>query len=495
MIWKNWDRLDAGTIRERQGAELHKYLKNQVLKYSPFYREMFKREGLSADDIRSLDDLHKIPFTTKADVVPSSDKPGKPREFVLQPNPDTFASTLSTGKKLGMVKNRFIAGREMKDQVLDEYLPVFFIATTGRTAVPTPFLYSKEDMVIFREAARRLMVVSLADRQTDFVMNLFPYAPHLAFWIVYNAGIENGLPIFHTGGGKILGSERIIAMIESYRATLLVGIPGYLYHLLRIAAEQGRDYSNVKKIVLGAERVTPGYKRRIKELLESMGAKDPVILSTYGFTEARSAWMECPCEDTTKDTTGYHLYPDMHIFEIIDPETGKEVGDGETGEVVITSLGWRGSVVLRYRTGDMARGGITRKQCPVCGRTVPRLSTDITRVSEVNELNLSKVRGTLVDFNEFFPIMHDIPEIVEWQIEITRKDNDPHELDEIHAYLNIRDDADGTRVSRSLNQAVRETMELSLAEIKYESIQSITDRLGMEDRVKEIRIVDRRKEL
>ena len=494
MFIKNWDELGQEQHRARQGAILHRFLKEQVLKYSPFYIDLFKSKGLTADDIRTVDDLHKIPFTAKADIAPTRENPEKPRRLVLQPDKDTYVSTISVGKKYSLLQEMVLTGRSIKDQVLDEYLPIFFIATTGRTANPTPFLYSERDLRYFREASRRVFTIAGARRETDFALSAFPYAPHLAFWIVYQGGIVTGTPMFHTGGGRVFGTDRIVPAIQRYGATIVVGIPGYVYHVLRLASERGIDCSKVRLVVLGAERVTVSLKRRLKEMLESMGAKNPVILSTFGFTEARVAWTECPNENSTEVSYGYHLYPDMEIFEIIDPESGHVLSDGESGEVVYTALDWRGSVVLRYRTGDYAKGGITWLKCPGCGRRVARLSTDITRLSDHGELQLSKVKGTLVNFNEFYPILSGHDGVIEWQVEITKRNGDPYELDEIHIYAAVRPDIDRDRLVEELRKVVRERMELDITEVHFLNPDEMAVRLGMDDRPKEMRIVDRRSE-
>lgn len=494
MYWPDWDRITVDEARHRQGRLLHNFLKTQVLRYSPYYQDLFKNAGLTADDVRSLDDLHKIPFTSKADIAPTPDDPSRPRRLVLQPDPETYAGTISLGKKIGLMKNKLVQGRELKDQVLDEYLPIFFIATTGRTALPTPFMYTKRDLLLFNEAARRLLVMAGIKRENDFIMSIFPYAPHLAFWIVYQAGIMSGCQVFHTGGGRTLGTGKIMKMIESFKATVVVGIPGYVYHLLTQAAESGLDYSKVRMVILGAERVTPGYKKRISELLESMGAKNPTILSTLGFTEARVAWIECPIENSLVESTGYHLYPDLEIFEVVDPDTGNPVGDGESGELAYTCLDWRGSVVLRYRTGDYVRGGITREPCPACGRTCPRMNSDITRLSDKGELQLTKVKGTLVDFNEFFPIMSDQTEIREWQVEIGKRHGDEHGLDEITLNLSLKEGVDVEAVVSQIDKTVKERMEVSIEKFNLLTPEEIDNLLEIDVRPKELRIRDRRKE-
>ena len=88
------------------------------------------------------------------------------------------------------------------------------------------------------------------------------------------------------------------------------------------------------------------------------------MISTYGFTEAKMAWCEC-LFPVGSEPSGYHLYPDLGIVEVIDPETGALKDDGQPGEIVFTSLDARGSCVLRYRTGDLIEGGLTYEPCPV----------------------------------------------------------------------------------------------------------------------------------
>src|SRR5207302_5822236 len=105
------------------------------------------------------------------------------------------------------------------------------------------------------------------------------------------------------------------------------------------------------------------------------------VLATYGFTEAKMAFAECPFPENEKPS-GYHTFPDLGIVEIIDPKTGEPVANGEPGEIVFTPLAARGSVVLRYRTGDCIDGGIVFEKCPHCGRRWPRLVGRITRRSD-----------------------------------------------------------------------------------------------------------------
>ena len=228
-----------------------------------------------------------------------------------------------------------------------------------------------------------------------------------------------------------MGTQNLIDAVEMLRGTVLAFIPGYAYYFLRQAAEQKKDYSSVRKLLFGGERVPPGLKDKIRATLQEMGATDPMVLATYACTESRVAWGECPSEASF----GYHVYPDLEIIEMIDPQTGARVAEGEEGEIVYTALDWRGTCVLRYRTGDVAKDGITYVPCPNCGRTVPRISANLQRKSEFKEFDLTKIKGTLVNLNNFFPLMMGHPQVLEWQVEIRKRNNDPFDLDEIYLYL------------------------------------------------------------
>jgi phenylacetate-coenzyme A ligase PaaK-like adenylate-forming protein len=224
------------------------------------------------------------------------------------------------------------------------------------------------------------------------------------------------------------------------------------------------------------------------EMLRELGSQTPVILGTYGFTEARTAWIECPDENAH----GYHLYPDFEIFEVIDPETWEPVGEGEDGEIVYTSLDWRGSCVLRYRTGDYAKGGIVHEKCPGCGRIGPRLTHDITRLSNLSEFRLTDIRGTVVNLNELVPIMMSIPEVIEWQIEITKRNEDPFELDELNLYIAVRSGTDQESLVKSIGERFAYATEVKPSNVHFLPVDEVVRRLEMETSQKEQRIVDHR---
>jgi phenylacetate-coenzyme A ligase PaaK-like adenylate-forming protein len=243
-------------------------------------------------------------------------------------------------------------------------------------------------------------------------------------------------------------------------------------------------------VVLGAERVPPGMKQKIRELLRAMGAGDVRVFGTYGFTEARLAFTECPTPDDSY--TGYHLYPDLAVFEVVDPKTGEVVADGEDGELVFTPLQGRASCVFRYRTGDLVRGGIRYEPCPHCGRTVPRLSSDLTRESSLKDLQLLKVKGTLVNLEDCAMLLGGIPEVEEWQVELRKKDNDPLEVDELIVHLAVRDGGDREATATKIREAFKGRLEVAPNRVEFLGLEAMLHRIGMETEMKEKRFLDAR---
>ncbi|MCU0867299.1 MAG: phenylacetate--CoA ligase family protein, partial [Planctomycetes bacterium] len=221
-----------------------------------------------------------------------------------------------------------------------------------------------------------------------------------------------------------------------------------------------------------------------------VGARNVRIFGTYGFTEARMAFAECPTKDNAY--TGYHLYPDLAIFEVIDPVTGEVLPEGHDGELVFTPLNARASTVFRYRTGDRVRGGLRWDPCPHCGRTVPRISSDLTRESSLKDLQLLKVKGTLVNLEDCAVLLGSMPEVEEWQIELRKKDDDPLEVDELIVHLALKSGTDELRTAATVRDLFHTRLELTPNQVKFLGLESMLRQIGMETEMKERRFVDQR---
>ena len=481
--WREW-----APVRDRL---LHRFINEQLYPYSPFYRRLFDASKINPKFIRSTADLRHLPFTTKADIAPTLENPTRHLDLVLQPDIEKIRRFAPKSVLFKLLLAKLRAGDEAaRDLVRLEYAPVHIISTTGRTALPTQFFYAWSDFQRLHLVGKRLFEV-VGMRAGERALNVFPFAPHLAFWQTYAGGIAANALILHTGGGKVMGTTGNVLALQKFQPTSLIGVPGYVYHMLRQAVDQGVRLTNLKRIALGAERVPPALRERLAQLCQQVGVPDVAVLSVYGFTEARFAWGECP-SGSYHLSHGFHTYPELEIFEIIDPTTGEPVGPGERGEVVYTSLQGRGSCVLRYRTGDIADGGIVCDPCPGCRRAVPRISAALSRRSDVGEFQLAKIRGTLIDLNGFIPVMAATPEVIEWQVVVKKLNDDPSELDELVLYVAVRDGVNSDALRARLADRLLGELEVAPNRIEVLPLAELEANLGLDTQLKELRIRDLR---
>ena len=485
LLRNRWRQLSEPAIRRLQTEQLRRFLRTVVLPFSPNYRRLFKELGLKAESFRSLEDLEKVPFTSKADLLNSAGQPNRFKDFILAPETRVLARQPST------ILRALLHGREFVRQRLEaEFRPIFMTFTTGRSAEPTAFLYTQHDLARLETAGQRLVEICAA-RPEDRLLNTFPFAPHLAFWLAHYAGTKGRVLTLSSGGGKVMGTDGTLRNIRKFKPDVLVGVPTFIYHLLHQAAEEGVHCENLRCIVLGGEKVSDGLRQKLRDLAVELGARNVNVLATYGFTEAKLAWVECPFPHD-QPSSGYHLYPDLAIIEIVDPVTGKILPPGQPGEIVFTPLDARGSVVLRYRTGDITDGGLTYEPCPCCGRSTPRLLGNISRRSEIKEMNFDKIKGTLVDFNELEHVLDDAPHIGAWQVELRKANDDPLEVDELILHVQKLNGADEAQLTRELNERCVAHLEIHPNRIVFHGADEIRQLQGLGKLLKEQRLVDHR---
>lgn len=489
----NWNKLSFLSIkelREIQNRKLRHFISCQLYPFSPHYQRLFNEHKIKPKYIKRVEDLKIIPFTKKEDLLPAGDNPRRFQDFILHPDEALIKKYWGKKKLFALALLKVIKGKTyLKERLEKEYRPIFLTATTGTTNYPVSFLYSVFDIENLKESGYRLLEIFGANGDIRAV-NIFPYAPHLAFWQTVFAGLSHNNFLLSTGGGKVMGTQGNIDAICKVRPDVLIGVPSYIYHLVHTAEDLGKDFSFLQKIILGAQAIPLGFKEKLAELLRSMGASDVRIMGTYGFTEAKCAWGECPTE--LKTSSGYHTYPDKEIFEVIDPETGEVKKEDEDGELVYTNIDSRGSCVLRYRTGDLVKGGITYVRCPYCKRTLPRISSDISRVHDIKSLQLSKVKGTLVNFNTLGQILDAEKAVEEWQIEIRKKDNDPYEVDELIIYLNLIYGVNQEDLKERLKNKIHSATEVTPNDIIVLSHREMLEKVEMEASHKVKRLVDSR---
>ena len=313
-----FETLSVSQIRELQLQRLQATVRHCM--NSPFYKKRFEEIGLKPEDIKSLDDLSKIPFTTKQDLR------------------DTYP--------FGM------ASIPLKDCVR-------LHSSSGTTGNPTVILHSQKDLDEWANAvARCLWMVGL--RPDDVFQNSSGYGMFTG-GLGFQYGAERlGMLTVPAAAGNSL---RQIKFITDFGTTAIHAIPSYVTRLKEVMDQQGVDPkrdTKLRTLVIGAEPHSEEQRKRIEKM---MGVK---AYNSFGMSEMCGPGVAFEC----KEQNGLHIWEDYYIVEIVDPETLEPVPEGEIGEMVLTTLNREAMPLLRYRTRDLTR--ILGHDCP-CGRHHVRL--------------------------------------------------------------------------------------------------------------------------
>lgn len=352
--WKpEIETMDPKDLRQMQSEKLVKLVK-YVYDRSPFYKERFDEFGVKPEDIKSIDDLSKLPFTRKQDLR------------------DTYPNGMFCVKNTDVVR---------------------YHASSGTTGKPTVVGYTRNDLDAWAESlARGLTSVGLG---TDDVIQ-----------VSYGYGLFTGGLGLHYGSEKIGATtlptssgntERQIMLMKDLDATAICCTPSYFSYFLEAADQMGcniKEETKLKVGIFGAEPWSESLRKRIEE---RSGIK---AYDVFGTSELSGPlFTECEMQD------GMHVWSDMFLFEILDSETDEPLPDGEIGELVVTTLVKEALPLVRYRVGDLA--SIDTSVCQ-CGRTHPRLmrlkgrSDDMIIVRGINVFP-GQVESALVKFKEVSP--------------------------------------------------------------------------------------------
>ena len=286
----------------------------------PFYQQKFKEMGITPDDIRTVDDVRKLPFTTKQNLR------------------DTYP--------FGM------AAVPLRDCVR-------LHSSSGTTGNPTVILHTKNDLDEWaNQVARNLWMVGL--RPDDVFQNSSGYGMFTG-GLGFQYGAEKlGMLTVPAAAGNSL---RQIKFMRDFGTTAVHAVPSYVTRLYEVMQEQGVDPrrdTKLRVLAIGAEPHSEEQRKRIENM---MGVK---AYNSFGMSEmcGPGVGFECP------EQNGLHFWEDYYIVEIVDPETLEPVPDGQIGELVLTTLCREAMPLLRYRTRDLTR--VLGRSCP-CGRNHVRL--------------------------------------------------------------------------------------------------------------------------
>ncbi len=389
--------LPATAIREIQDDRLRVMLA-LCAEGHDFYREAWA--GIDLGTIRGVADLHRLPLTTKRALM------DQPERFRLH-----------------------CPALPLAQRALWEV-----VHTTGSSGDPTPIYNTTHDYHAYLLLNRRVAeIAGITNR--DMIANLFPLtaASMGAFMRSSTLAYGAGAAVAASLGGAPVGPFGVqnsmveaLGIVERHRATVLWGVTSFIRKLLLRAIEVGADFRSVRMIAMTGEASSPELREELRRLLRQLGAADTIIFDRYGSTES-GGLSQC-----VQDGPWHNPAPELLHMEVVDPATGQTLPDGERGQLAITHLDRRGTVLIRYLVGDVV--SLDQSPCPHCGRTSERVCGPVVRTKD-----LIKVKGMLINPDLLLAAMQGLDGLDEFQVVVAKQDAaDPFSMDELVVRVETR---------------------------------------------------------
>ena len=328
-----WDRESETLARSNLELLQLQRLQETVERVSarvPFYQEKFAESGVKPDQIESLDDVRRLPFTSGADLR-------------------------------AVYPDRMLAA--------DPGEAVRLHTSSGTTGKPKAIFFSRRDVDNAAELIARSLVMTGITEQ-DVFQNMMSYGLFTGGLVMHYGAEKVGCLVIPAGPGT---SERQLMLMQDFDVTAVHILPSYALYFAGFLEQKGLNPKKdlkLRKAFVGAEPHTEETRRRI----ETAFGID--VYNSYGLTEMNGPGVAFECEHKA----GLHLWEDNYILEIIDPATGEPVADGETGELVLTTLKREAMPILRYRTRDIT--SVIPEPCK-CGRTHRRVNRITGRTDDM----------------------------------------------------------------------------------------------------------------
>jgi phenylacetate-CoA ligase len=319
MIWNKVETCSRSEMQSIQLGRLQKTV-SYAYEHNIVYKKRLEQAGVKPSDIKSLDDIRRLPFTLKDDLR------------------DNYPFKL------------FSASR---DDIVEYH------ATSGTTGKPIVVGYTQVDIDTWSEVMARCLTGSGIGKQ-DVLQNIYGYGLFTGGLGAHYGGLKIGAGVIPISGGN---TQKQIMLMQDFGTTALTVTPSFLMHIHEVGVEMGVDFKklNLRTAVLGAEFWTESMREKIQE---GFGLK---ACDIYGLTEITGPGVACECHEAR---SGLHVNEDYFYPEIINPESGEALPIGDEGELVFTTLGKEGQPLLRYRTRDIT--SLSLEPC-VCGRTLIKM--------------------------------------------------------------------------------------------------------------------------
>ncbi|MFD1020701.1 phenylacetate--CoA ligase family protein [Thalassobacillus hwangdonensis] len=410
----------------------------RVYEHVPFFKEKFDESGIKPEDIKSLDDLRKLPFLVKQDL-----------------------------------RNHYPFGLFAVDR--SELVRIH--ASSGTSGKPTVVGYTKNDICMWSELVARAISIA-GGKKGEVLHNAYGYGLFTGGLGLHCGSEELGMATVPVSGGN---TDRQITLIEDFEPTVICGTPSYLLNIAEHMENAGKDprKTSLKYGVFGAEPWSEEMRRTLEEKF------DIKACDIYGLSEVLGPGVAMECHEAQD---GLHIAEDHFLAEVIDPETMEPVPEGQDGELVFTSLTKEAFPVIRYRTGDIA--SLTRGTCK-CGRTTIKMSRVKGRIDD-----MLIIRGVNVFPSEIEHYLLTVKGIVpHYQLHLLKKGSMQHvelqvEVDD-GFYATIQEDLNHPDV-KELAKHIQKVMKnncLVSVDVKVLGPKSVPRSQG-----KAVRIVDRTNE-
>ena len=401
-IWnRHFECMDRDELRIVQGERLRETVE-RVYFHVPYYRQKMQERGLGPENIQSIDDISKLPFTTKSDLRDNY-------PFGL------FASPMSEIVRLH--------------------------ASSGTTGKPTVVGYSRKDIATWSEVMARTLYSAGATRD-DFIHIAFGYGLFTGGLGLHYGGEKIGASVIPVSGGN---TKRQLQLMHDFGSTVLACTPSYALYLAEALEESGlkREDLRLRVGVFGAEPWTENMRREIE------GKLSIKAIDIYGLSEVIGPGVASEC----LLQKGLHINEDHFYPEIIDPDTLEVLPPGTSGELVFTTITKEGLPLIRYRTRDLTR--LNYEKCN-CGRTLVRMEKCLGRSDDmliIRGVNLfpSQVESILLEMSEIKPY---------YQLIVDRVNN----LDEIELKVEVEEQFFQDEIGQlmALRQKLQQNLESSL---------------------------------
>lgn len=432
MIWNpNKECMPREQLRGLQGKRLQK-LVAYVYHNVPFYRHKMQEMDLMPDDIRSIDDIVKLPFTTKQDLR------------------DNYPYGLMAAPKSEVVRVH---------------------ASSGTTGNPTIVGYTRKDLAVWSEVMSRCLSAYGVTREDTFSVS-YGYGLFTG-GLGAHYGVENlGATVIPASTGN---TEKHVRLIRDLKITGIACTPSYALYLAETVEKMGisKDELSLRIGAFGAEPWTEHMRQEIQERLGLKG------YNLYGLSEIMGPGVSCECEEQN----GSHIHEDHFYPEIIDPNTLETLPYGQQGELVFTTLTKEGMPLLRYRTKDLT--SLMPGVCS-CGRTSVRMTPIMGRSDDmliIRGINVfpSQVESVILGMKEFEPrymlVVDRVNNLDTLQVQVeVRRD---YFSDDISAMLNLK---------KALSDKLKSVLSIS-ADVKLMEPNSIARSQGKSQRVIDKRVL------